>query len=170
MGLVQRKLGSGEILGPRDRLGLGDGSAVVDTGRLCEAHHNPFQYYARWPHYVRAGHMRSSDDFLADARAGRLAGVSFLKAAAARTEHPADSAPRWGMSWVESLVRPVAAGPAWDKTAILITYDEGGVSGIRSLRHSSIATVSAPGHPHFWSAPTPDAASSITRQATPAAF
>ena len=106
--------------------GPGDGSAVVDSGRIYEAHHNPFQYYARWPQYVREGHIRSSDDFLTDARAGTLPGVAFLKAAAANTEHPADSAPAWGMAWVEKLVRAVAAGPAWDKTAIIITYDEGG--------------------------------------------
>jgi phospholipase C len=106
--------------------GPGDGSAIVDSGRLYEAHHNPFQYYARWPQYVRGGHIRSTNDFHADAKAGTLPGVSFLKAAAGRTEHPADSAPVWGMNWVESLVRAVADGPAWDKTAIFITYDEGG--------------------------------------------
>ena len=30
------------------------------------------------------------------------------------------------MEWVEQLVRAAADGPAWDKTAIFITYDEGG--------------------------------------------
>ncbi len=106
--------------------GPGDGSAVIDTGRLYEAHHNPFQYFPRWSDYVRTGHMRSSEDFLADAAAGRLPGVAFLKATAAHTEHPADCAPVSGMGWVEELVRAVADGPAWAKTAVLITYDEGG--------------------------------------------
>ncbi|MDD2878105.1 MAG: alkaline phosphatase family protein [Acidiphilium sp.] len=106
--------------------GPGDGSAVIDTGRLYEAHHNPFQYYAKWPDYVRRGHIRSSDDFLHDAASGKLPAVSFLKATAAHTEHPADCAPKFGMDWVENLVRSVADGPAWDKTAIIITYDEGG--------------------------------------------
>ncbi|WP_312263275.1 alkaline phosphatase family protein [Candidatus Igneacidithiobacillus taiwanensis] len=106
--------------------GPGDGSAVVDTSQLYVAHHNPFQYYPRWPEYVRAGHMRDAEDFLEDARQGRLPGVSFLKASAAHDEHPADSAPAVGMDWVERLVRAVAEGPAWEKTAIFITYDEGG--------------------------------------------
>ncbi len=106
--------------------GPGDGSAVIDTGRLYEAHHNPFQYYARWPEYVQQGHIRDSDDFLQDAADGKLPGVSFLKATAAHTEHPADCAPVFGMDWVEKLVRAVAEGPAWERTVIFITYDEGG--------------------------------------------
>ncbi len=106
--------------------GPGDGSAVVDTGKLYVAHHNPFQYYPRWKEYVRSGHIRDADDFLEDARQGTLPGVSFLKASAAHDEHPADSAPFQGMRWVERLVRAVAEGPAWERTAIFITYDEGG--------------------------------------------
>jgi phospholipase C len=106
--------------------GPGDGSAVIDSGRIYEAHHNPFQYYARWPEYVKQGHIRDSDDFLQDASTGKLPGVSFLKATAAHTEHPADCAPVFGMDWVEKLVRAVANGPAWERTAIFITYDEGG--------------------------------------------
>ncbi|MDX5935832.1 phospholipase C [Acidithiobacillus thiooxidans] len=106
--------------------GPGDGSAVIDSGRIYEAHHNPFQYYARWPEYVKKGHIRDSDDFLQDAVSGKLPGVSFLKATAAHTEHPADCAPVFGMDWVEKLVRAVADGPAWERTAIFITYDEGG--------------------------------------------
>ena len=106
--------------------GPGDGSAVIDTGQLYVAHHNPFQYYPRWPEYVKAGHLRDSDDFLADAHSGKLPGVAFIKASAAHDEHPANCAPAYGMEWVERLVRAVAEGPAWGKTAIFITYDEGG--------------------------------------------
>ncbi|MEY2340829.1 phospholipase C [Acidithiobacillus sp. IBUN Pt1247-S3] len=106
--------------------GPGDGSAVIDTSQLYVAHHNPFQYYPRWPDYVRDGHIRDAEDFREDARQGRLPAVSFIKATASHDEHPADSAPYYGMAWVEELVKAVAEGPAWDKTAIFITYDEGG--------------------------------------------
>ncbi len=106
--------------------GPDDGSAVIDTGRLYEAHHNPFQYYARWPEYVKKGHIRSTEDFLDDAASGNLPGFSMVKATAAHTEHPADCAPVFGMDWVEKLVRALASGPAWHRTAIFITYDEGG--------------------------------------------
>ena len=104
----------------------GTGSAVVDTGRLYVPHHNPFQYYPSWFHNVRAGHIRDSEDFLADARTGHLPNVSFIKATGAHDEHPADSTPRWGEDWVMTLLKAVGESPVWDKTAVVITYDEGG--------------------------------------------
>ena len=110
----------------KSAFGRDSGSAVVDTSRLYVPHHNPFQFYPSWFDNVRAGHIRDSEDFFADARRGALPSVSFVKAAGAHDEHPADSAPRWGEAWVMSLLRAVAAGPAWDKTAVIITYDEGG--------------------------------------------
>jgi phospholipase C len=110
----------------KNAFGTGDGSGVIDSGRIYEAHHNPFQYYPGWYDYVKQGHIRDAHDFREDARQGRLPGVSFLKASAAHSEHPADCSPHYGMSWVEDLVRAVATGPAWGKTAIFITYDEGG--------------------------------------------
>lgn len=106
----------------------GDGSAVIDE--LHESHyvphHNPFQYYQRWYDYVRQGHMRSVNDFIDDARGGKLPPVSFIKAAGPHSEHPGGDTPMAGMSWVESLLKAVSEGPAWGKTAIFITYDEGG--------------------------------------------
>ncbi len=110
----------------KSAFGRDSGSAVVDTGRLYVPHHNPFQYYPSWFDNVRAGHIRDSEDFLADARTGRLPSVSFVKATGAHDEHPADSAPRWGEEWVMSLLRAVGESPVWDKTAVIITYDEGG--------------------------------------------
>ena len=106
--------------------GPGDGSAVIDSGRIYEAHHNPFQYYPGWFDYVKQGHLRDTEDFREDARRGSLPPVAFIKASAAHSEHPADCAPYYGMRWVEELVRAVAAGPAWGSTALFITYDEGG--------------------------------------------
>ncbi|MGC8519646.1 MAG: phospholipase C [Steroidobacteraceae bacterium] len=110
----------------KSAFGRDSGSAVIDTNRLYVPHHNPFQFYPSWFDNVRAGHIRDSEDFLADARRGALPSVSFVKATGVHDEHPADSAPRWGEAWVMSLLRAVADGPAWNKTAVLITYDEGG--------------------------------------------
>ncbi len=106
--------------------GRGSGSAVIDTSTLYVPHHNPFQYYPSWFDNVRAGHIRDSEDFLADARSGRLPHVSFIKATGTHDEHPADSAPRWGEDWVMRLLKAVGESPAWDRTALIITYDEGG--------------------------------------------
>ncbi|MHB8252813.1 MAG: phospholipase C [Acidiferrobacter sp.] len=110
----------------KDAFGPGEGSAVIDSGQLYVAHHNPFQYYPRWPQYVHEGRMRGVDDFLEDAASGRLPHVAFLKATAAHDEHPADCAPRRGMDWVHKLLAAVAKSPAWGRTAVFVTYDEGG--------------------------------------------
>lgn len=106
--------------------GRDSGSAVVDTTRIYVPHHNPFQYYPSWFANARAGRIRDSEDFFADARAGSLPGVSFIKASGAHDEHSADSAPQWGERWVMGLLRALGTSRAWDRTAILITYDEGG--------------------------------------------
>lgn len=110
----------------KNAFGPGEGSAVIDSGELYVAHHNPFQYYPRWPQYVQEGHIRGVDDFLEDAASGRLPQVAFLKATAAHDEHPGNCAPQRGMDWVHKLLSAVAKSPAWGRTAVFVTYDEGG--------------------------------------------
>ncbi|MGH7046576.1 MAG: phospholipase C [Stellaceae bacterium] len=106
--------------------GPGDGSIVVDTPDLYVSHHNPFQYYPSWFGNVRAGHIRDAEDFFEDVKAGRLPGVSFVKATGGRDEHPANSAPRWGEKWVARLLQALGSSPLWAKSAVVVTYDEGG--------------------------------------------
>lgn len=110
----------------KSALGPGDGSIVVDTPQMYVPHHNPFQYFPSWFDNVRAGRLRDSDDFLADARADKLPAVCFLKATGSHDEHPADSAPRWGERWVMQLLRALGESRAWEKSLVVLTYDEGG--------------------------------------------
>ncbi len=110
----------------KSAFGPGDGSAILDSSYDYTAHHNPFQYYPSWYDNVRAGHMRDSNDLFADLRDGRLPAVSFVKATGAHDEHPADSTPRWGEQWTGAILRALAASPAWSKTLVVLTYDEGG--------------------------------------------
>jgi phospholipase C len=107
-------------------LDAGDGSIVVDTPHLYVPHHNPFQYYPSWFANVQAGHMRDSTDFLEDLKTGRLPAVCFLNATGGRDEHPANSAPRWGEAWVMGLLKALGESQLWEKSAVVITYDEGG--------------------------------------------
>ena len=99
---------------------------VVDTPALYLPHHNPFQYLPSWFNNVKAGHMRDSEDFLDDLKTGRLPRVSFLKATGGRDEHPANSAPRWGEEWVMGLLKALGKSRLWEKSAVIIAYDEGG--------------------------------------------
>ncbi len=106
--------------------GPGDGSVVVDTPEGYLPHHNPFQYLPTWPRNVQAGRMRDSTDFFEDVKNGRLPSLSFLKGTGSSDEHPANSAPRWGEQWVMGFLRALGESPLWEKTAVVITYDEGG--------------------------------------------
>ncbi|MGH6969002.1 MAG: alkaline phosphatase family protein, partial [Stellaceae bacterium] len=106
--------------------GPGDGSVVIDTPESYLPHHNPFQYFPTWFRNVRNGHFRDSTDFFEDVKSGRLPRVSFLKATGGRDEHPANSAPRWGEQWVMGFLKALGASRLWEKTAVVITYDEGG--------------------------------------------
>jgi phospholipase C len=106
--------------------GPGDGSMVIDSPEDYLPHHNPFQYFQSWAQNVKAGRMRDSTDFLDDLKRGKLPAVSFLKPAGLNDEHPANSAPRWGEQWVMSLLKALGESSAWEKTAVVITYDEGG--------------------------------------------
>jgi phospholipase C len=106
--------------------GPDDGSVVVDTPYTYVPHHNPFQYYPTWFANVKGGHIRDSADFLEDLKTGKLPSVSFLKATGGRDEHPSNSAPQWGQDWVKSLLQALGHSRLWEKTAVVITYDEGG--------------------------------------------
>lgn len=106
--------------------GPGDGSAVIDTSDLYVPHHNPFQYYPTWSDNVRAGHMRDATDFFEDVKSSKLPAVSFVKATGIHDEHPGHSAPLWGQAWVMKFLNALARSPAWSRTAVIITYDEGG--------------------------------------------
>ena len=106
--------------------GSGDGSVVVDNPEHYLSHHNPFQYYPSWFANVKAGHIRDSSDFLDDLKTGKLPAVSFIKATGAHDEHPANSAPRWGEEWVKGLLTAVGESPLWERTTVVVAYDEGG--------------------------------------------
>ncbi|MFI4948515.1 MAG: phospholipase C [Alphaproteobacteria bacterium] len=110
----------------KSAFGPGDGSIVVDTPAMYLPHHNPFQYFPSWFANVKAGHMRDSEDFLEDAKTGKLPSVSFVKATGEHDEHPANSAPRWGEAWVMRLLKALGDSAVWSKSAVVIAYDEGG--------------------------------------------
>ena len=91
-------------------------------------HHQPFAYFAKWADGTpaKARHLRDEADFLADAAAGRLPAVSFVKPLGINNEHPNSSEPLAGQQHMAKLVEAVRAGPQWPRTLIVITYDENG--------------------------------------------
>jgi phospholipase C len=91
-------------------------------------HHQPFAYFAKWSDGTpaKARHLRDEADFLADAAAGRLPAVSFVKPLGINNEHPNSSEPLTGQRHMAALVEAVRAGRQWPRTLIVITYDENG--------------------------------------------
>jgi phospholipase C len=81
-----------------------------------------------------AGHKWnvSPAQFDADAAAGSLPDVAWLYAPGGLSEHPGDPKHtglpivRPGMQWTAARIAAIAAGPAWARTAIFITWDDWG--------------------------------------------
>jgi len=89
----------------------------------------------QWTAYDAIRHIRDSDEwrehvvpteqFVEDARAGRLPAVSWVSIPIGVTEHPP-----WpicdGENWTVSLIQALAAGPHWRHSAMFITWDDFG--------------------------------------------
>ena len=95
---------------------------------LFQAHHQPFAYYANYADGTsgRTDHLRDELDFYTDVATGRLPAVSFVKPLGPDNEHPGYATLQNGQLHVADLISAIQSSPAWDDTAIIITYDEHG--------------------------------------------
>ncbi len=103
-----------------------------------DAHHNPFQYFEHLanPHHLppespdqightdQANHLYDLSDFWTALDNGNLPAVSFLKAKHFQDGHAGKSDPIDEQNWLVPTVNRLMASPAWDKMAIIITYDD----------------------------------------------
>lgn len=103
-----------------------------------DPHYTPFQYYASTlnPHHLppssvaaigysdQAKHQYSLTDFWNAAEAGNLPAVSFLKAPANETGHPATSSPLAEQTFLVDTINRLQQLPQWKDMAILITWDD----------------------------------------------
>ncbi|HEX6351085.1 MAG TPA: alkaline phosphatase family protein [Candidatus Dormibacteraeota bacterium] len=69
--------------------------------------------------------QRSYADFLSDAARGTLPAVSWVLPAEPLSEHPPDPI-QWGERFAALTINSVAAGPAWERSALILNYDENG--------------------------------------------
>ena len=89
-----------------------------------------------WHAFDAISHVRYGKDYanvvtppetvLADARHGRLPGVSWVMPADAKHSDHAGSESAEGPSWVAAVVNAIGQGPEWNSTAIFITWDDWG--------------------------------------------
>ena len=95
---------------------------------LFQYHHQVFAFFANYADGTAAkkAHLKDEIDFLADAKAGTLPAVSFVKPLGPNNEHPGYASLAQGQQHVADLVAAVQSSANWKDTAIIITYDEHG--------------------------------------------
>jgi acid phosphatase len=96
-----------------------------------QAHHQPFNYYARFDPVAgaayRAEHLRDFDAaFLADAAAGRLPAVTFYKPQGDLNQHAGYANVADGDAHIAALIGKLQQSPQWPRMLIVVTYDENG--------------------------------------------
>jgi acid phosphatase len=96
--------------------------------KTFQQHHQPFAYYARYAPGTpgRAAHLKDETDFLAQAKAGTLPKVSFIKPLGIENEHPGYASESNGSDHLVDLIKAIRKGPDGKKTLIVVTYDEFG--------------------------------------------
>jgi phospholipase C len=104
----------------------------LDTAGLSWGNYNGYAFdFIKYT----AGKKLPSQQFVADAKAGKLPAVSWLYSEGALSEHPADTASERaagagnvtkGMQWTIDQVNAVVAAGLWPQVAIFITWDDWG--------------------------------------------
>lgn len=91
-------------------------------------HHQPFVYFEQFADGTdaKAEHLLDEVDFLAAVDEGTLPDVSFVKPLGRYDEHAGYSAILQSEQHVVELIERVQASPAWERTAIIVTYDDFG--------------------------------------------
>jgi acid phosphatase len=92
------------------------------------AHHQPFNYFARFAPGARdrEEHLKDYADLAAGIEKGALPQVAFYKPQGNLNQHPGYADVLSGDTHVAEVVAKIKASPLWDSTAIIVTYDENG--------------------------------------------
>jgi phospholipase C len=95
---------------------------------LFQYHHQPFAYFQNYADGTdgRAQHLKDESEFYYDITNNALPAVSFVKPLGAENEHPGYTDAARGEMHAAQLVDLIQKSPAWQDTAIIITYDENG--------------------------------------------
>lgn len=96
--------------------------------RLFQFHHQPFAAFARYAPgtEARERHLKDADDLLAAIDAGTLPQVAFYKPIGEFNQHPGYAEVASGDLAASGIIDRIRNSPLWDRTAIVVTYDENG--------------------------------------------
>jgi phospholipase C len=93
-----------------------------------QAHHQPFNYFARFAPGTadRTTYLKDYNDLAAAIDAGMLPAVAFYKPQGNLNQHPGYADVADGDQHIADVVNRIKASPQWNSTVIIITYDEHG--------------------------------------------
>jgi phospholipase C len=98
---------------------------LTQRGITWKSYGFPMDFFAGIIHDSNARrNLTTEGQFVADARAGRLPAVSWLRTLD-NSEHPPQSVCR-GMNWTVRQVNAVMSSPIWTSSLIIITWDDWG--------------------------------------------
>ena len=84
---------------------------------------NPFQYFTSTQN---GSHIQDLSVFYAQLQSGQLPSVSFIQMAPSHSGHPGSSSITAAGNWFDQFVKQVQGSTAWNNTAIIAVWDEGG--------------------------------------------
>lgn len=118
---------------------MADGTQAPDVKRTViyadkpgsinfQAHHHPFNYYARFAPDKpdRELHLQDGEDFLIAIEKATLPQVAFYKPSGNLNEHPGYTDVLSGDQHLDEILNKIKASPIWKKTVVIVTYDENG--------------------------------------------
>jgi acid phosphatase len=92
-----------------------------------EFHHQPFSYFSRYGEGMPGrAHIQDETRFMASLTDGTLPAVSFIKPLGIFDEHAGYSSVESAESHSVELIEAVKASPFWERSAIVVTYDDFG--------------------------------------------
>ncbi len=102
--------------------------ANVEGSPIFQPHHQPLNYYARFApgSADRARHLKDGEEFFEAIDKGTLPQVAFYKPAGRVNQHPSYTDLESGDRHIDELLQRLRKSPQWQKTAIIVTYDENG--------------------------------------------
>jgi acid phosphatase len=93
-----------------------------------QAHHQPFNYYARFAPGTaeRELHLKDYDDLVAGIDKGDIPQVVFYKPQGSLNQHPSYTDVWSGDQHIGALLARIRASPVWSSSMVIVTYDENG--------------------------------------------
>jgi acid phosphatase len=129
-----------------------------------QAHHHPFNYFAKWApgSPERAKRLKDYDDMVAAIASGDLPAVAFYKPQGSHNEHPGYTDVMSGDAHIADVIGRIQASPIWKSTLVIVTYDENG--GFWDHVAPPKGDRWGPGHPRADDHRGPDGEARVRRQ------